>query len=460
MPAYFKIQAIDPCNNKSISGANSLSSKPVYRIIVNDLKDHVMKRTLSILGILLVTFLGLTFYATSSTEQTVSKGVILNFGDLDKMNFEHLDTVLVAASTLYEGDAIKELMQGEHYRDAWSTPVKVPVIFLDQIHGGLTILEEGGGNQTNSLDLESKEGIVYTLRSVNKSAEKFIPDFLRTLGLENIVVDGISAQHPYGALVAASLADSLDILHTHPQLVFVPKQPSLDTFNHRFGNRLYFLEYENDEGNNWTHFNHVVDLIDTDDLVELIIEEQKEITIDQSALIRARLFDLIIGDWDRHAKQWGWVIQDQEKGLTAIPIPSDRDNAFYNVGGIIPGIVSNKNITPELRPYKEDIDFLPALIKPFDSYFLYGVPVEDFTAEAKFLQSRLTDPVIHEALKTWPVDIYRLNGEEIKDKIKARRDDLLEYARRFHKILEERGKPAEPMAGFEKGEVPIRITNR
>jgi hypothetical protein len=47
----------------------------------------------------------------------------------------------------------------------------------------------------------------------------------------------------------------------------------------------------------------------------------------------------------------------------------------------------------------------------------------------------LTDEVVEKALHSWPDTLYQLNGEEIKEKIKARRDRLPEYAAKFYKIL-------------------------
>src|SRR5690606_7973010 len=118
-------------------------------------------------------------------------------------------------------------------------------------------------------------------------------------------------------------AESVGILHSFPKIVFVPKQSSLGDYNEKYGNRLFLLEYETESKKNWTHYQNVVEIIDTDDLQELKLKHGKQLQLDQNALVRARLFDLVIGDWDRHAKQWGWVIQKQGDHLNAIPLPVD-----------------------------------------------------------------------------------------------------------------------------------------
>ncbi len=54
----------------------------------------------------------------------------------------------------------------------------------------------------------------------------------------------------------------------------------------------------------------------------------KIILLDEASYIRARLFDMLIGDWDRHEDQWRWA-SFKENGKTIYrPIPRDRDQAF------------------------------------------------------------------------------------------------------------------------------------
>ena len=176
----------------------------------------------------------------------------------------------IAASTLYEGNGVKTIMQGEQYRKAWSTPVKVPILFLNKMEGKVTIMEEGGGNQTHSLKLQLENGVLMTLRSVTKDPSPLVPKVAETLGIQNIIVDGISAQHPYAALAVAKLSDNAGILNTRPKLVFVPKQEQLAEYNDKFGNRLFLLEYETEGNAQWLKLKNVDSLIDTEIMPFLI----------------------------------------------------------------------------------------------------------------------------------------------------------------------------------------------
>ena len=324
------------------------------------------------------------------------------------------------------------------------------MVYLDSLNGGLKIVKEGGGTQTHSLRLQSKDGILYSLRSINKDPESHVPDLAKKLGLENIIIDGISAQHPYGAVAAAYLSDLAGVLHTHPQPMFIPKQPFLEEFNEKFGNRIFLLEYETKSEVNWTPYNNVVNIIETDDLQELKMQMGNGLFIDKQALVRARLFDLLIGDWDRHSKQWGWVLQESEQGYKAIPLPGDRDIAFFKINGVIPAIISNKNITPMVRPFEKEIDHLSGLVYPFDVYFLRGTPEEIYIEEAKNLQQAFTEENIRGALKkAWAPSLYDLDGEEIITKMIQRKNDLQNYAIEFRKIIEARELITAPLKGSE-----------
>ncbi len=408
-----------------------------------------MKKIFITIGAVLVLFIILLYWSLNSTPKNYETSTIVNLDNVNTINFKDYDSLTISASTLYEASDFKKMMQGEHYRDAWATPVKVPVVFLDTLLGGLTIVKEGGGNQTKSLKLQDSIGNKYALRSINKTPAPLIPEFAKTLGLENIIIDGISAQHPYAATVVALLADAAHILHTSPKVYFIPKQEALEEYNEDYGNKLFLFEHETESKTNWTAIKNVSTIIETDDLQELKLKRGDTLKIDEHALVRARLFDLVIGDWDRHAKQWGWVIKEEENGQVAIPLPADRDNAFFNIGGIVPNIIASKNVTPEMRPFQKDIDYLPGLIQDFDVYFLKSTPEYVFVEEAQQLQKLLTDQVIENAVRQWPAQIYKLDGLEIENKLKSRRDELQTYAKEFQRLLVEKPYPTSPLKGSE-----------
>ncbi|MDN3493194.1 hypothetical protein [Winogradskyella bathintestinalis] len=408
------------------------------------------KRNILITFFLVILVIVLSIYwSVASTDKITSKSVLYNIENAETTNFRTYDSVELLPSDLYKADDVKKVIQGEQYRAAWSAKIKVPIVFLDTLKGGMTMVEKGGGKQTHSLEMLGADGITYTLRSVNKDAKLLIPEFLKSLKLENIVVDGISAQHPFAAILAAELAEKAHVLHTSPRMLFIPKQERLAHYNTDFGNKLYLLEYETKSEVNYTTLKNVQDIIDTDNLQELKLQLKDSLHIDARALVRSRLFDMLIGDWDRHTKQWGWAIQKTEREYTAIPVAGDRDNAFFKTDGLIPTLIANRHVVKELRSFEKDIDFMEGLVYPFDNYFLSQTPESIFIEEAEKLQSRLTDSVLNAALNVWPQNIRDLDGADIVLKIKERRDDLKEYAIQFYKIIQKKGKVTKPLKGSE-----------
>lgn len=404
-----------------------------------------MKKFFLLLLALFLIFLGLTYWSVSVKPERIKISEVIDRSG---------DSVTVIATNQYESSAVKRFMQGRNYRLAWKAPVKVPVFYLDSME----IVEEGGGKQTHSLDLRSPKDEIFSLRSINKDPEPLIPKIATTLGLENIVVDGVSAQHPYGALLSAALSDVAGILHTRPKAVYVPKQKKLGKYNESYGDKLYLLEYETEGKVNWTGFSNVLEIMDTDDLQKFKLKYPDKVNIDERALVRARLFDIWIGDWDRHAKQWGWIVTQQGEKFEAIPLGGDRDNAFFKIDGVIPTMLTNEIVQPMVRPFEKDIDHLPGHVYPFDVYFLRNVPEKIFIAEAKSLQKAFSNQKIKEAFEAWPKELRILNEKDIAEKLKKRRENLVEYARQFHEVTNERDLLKEPLKGSEDLELPEALT--
>lgn len=407
-----------------------------------------MKKLLTFILIVLILFIGLTYWSVSGSKNEFPRCKVID-PEGAEVNFKDYDSVKVIPSMLYKGNAVKKLMQGDNYRDTWATPVTIPVLFLDTLKGGMKFVKEGGGHQTHSLRFKSPDGTLYSMRSVNKDPQPLVPDIAKTLGLENIVVDGISGQHPFGAILASKLADAAGVRHTHPTMYFVPKQKALGKYNKEYGNRLFLMEYETEGETNWTDLKNVKEIVETDDLQELKMKLGDKLKVDKKELIKARLFDMLIGDWDRHAEQWGWILQEQHGTLEAIPMAGDRDNAFFYMDGVIPAILTNRHLNPLVRPYKKEIDFMEGLVYPFDVYFLHNTPEDMYVQEAKELQQLLSDRVIQEAFQAWPKPIAKRDEKEISEKIKSRRNSLVNYAKKFHKIVQKRGVLQEPLKGSD-----------
>lgn len=335
------------------------------------------------------------------------------------------------ASDQYKATPFKKKLFGENYRQEWQEDIEVPVFDIGSEHGGLKIVQRGGGQQTKSLRLEAEDGKQYVLRSIEKYAEGAIPGFLVDTFAEDLVQDQISASHPYGALVVPFLAEKADVYHTNPQIVLIPDDPRFGPYQTTFANTLAL--YEERPAGNWEEadfFGNSPDIESTSKVLKNL-QKDNDHYVDEKFVVKSRLFDMLIGDWDRHDDQWRWSEIDEGKGNRYRPIPRDRDQAFFVNEGFFPSIWKRKWALPKFEGFDEEIDWPSGLAfnaRYFDRSFLTSLEQQDWVDAAEELKSKMTDEVIEYAIKKWPQPIYELHGERIISHIKARRERLTEYA--------------------------------
>src|SRR5215470_12831554 len=118
-------------------------------------------------------------------------------------------TVKKSAGTQYAASGWKTMWWGKHYRKEWATPVSFPILHISTAYGGLKPLKVGGGHETKTLRLISSDGKEYVLRTVDKSLDVLVPNYLRGTAINDLVNDQVSTANPYAPLAIPTLADSL-----------------------------------------------------------------------------------------------------------------------------------------------------------------------------------------------------------------------------------------------------------
>ncbi|MEL7005671.1 MAG: hypothetical protein AAFN93_23515, partial [Bacteroidota bacterium] len=99
---------------------------------------------------------------------------------------------------------------------------------------------------------------------------------------------------------------------------------------------------------------------------------------------------------------------------------------------------SHKWGQPKFQGFHEkirDVEGLEFNARYFDRYFITESDWSVWEEEVLNIQKRLTDEVIENSVKSWPKEIYDLNGKVIIAKLKQRRDDLRIHARNFYEFL-------------------------
>ena len=349
------------------------------------------------------------------------------------------NTVLTKAGN-YNKNSFYKLFWGEHYRKEWNTPIVTKKVLLDTIHGGLKVYQLGGSRQTKSIRATDRNEREYTFRSVDKSFGGALPEITLGTFIEKLANDQVTISHPYSALVVAPLAEAAKIYHANPELVFVPKQNALGKYNDSAGNVLYTLEQRPDE--NWEtapNFGYSRKIVSTEKMLEKIMEDNDN-SVDQKAFVKARLFDMWIGDWGRHDDQWRWATFKDDKKTLYVPIPRDRDNAFTKFDGLLLKVLIPAAKAKHLQTFNNNLKKVNEFNFParhLDHHLMNEVTLEQWVNIAQTLQTNLTDAVIENAVRKMPQEVYNLSGQEIAGKLKARRGELVNWANTYYKFLTE-----------------------
>ena len=345
---------------------------------------------------------------------------------------------IVIPGPQYKRTAIHQLFWGRHYRKEWNTPVSMPLFYLDTAAGGLIPYESGGGTQSKSLKLRSIANREYVLRSVDKTFGRALPETYRGTFVEKILNDQVSIAHPYAAITVAPMAEAAKIYHTWPQIVYVPEQKALDSFNNEFANAPYLFEQRPD--GNWqeaSNFGNAIDIIGTDRVMEQIRSNSSH-RIDQQLYMRSRLFDMFIGDWGRHEDQWRWAVFTEGNKTIYRPIPRDRDQTYTKFDGFLLKFAKSAAGLGHLQSFDHSIKNVPEFNFParfLDRQMANETTLEQWVNTAKDLQTLLTDGVIDSSVKLLPPEVFPLSGTGIISKLKSRRDHLAKYAEEYYLFL-------------------------
>ena len=348
-------------------------------------------------------------------------------------------------SSVYSKDEITKSksfswLWGERYRKYFGTEILAPTVNLDTLYGGLKPVRKGGGHQSKSLRLVDNDGKEYVMRALRKNAvqylqavafkDKYIEGQFNDTYTEKLLMDVFTGSHPYAPFTIATLSDALGIYHTNPILYYVPKQLALGDYNSEYGNELYMIEERASDGHgNLESFGYSNTLISTDDLLKNLRKNDTHY-VDERAYVRARLFDMLIGDWDRHEDQWRWAVFKDKNGNDMYrPVPRDRDQAFSIMAdGFLLNIATT--LVPALRlmqSYDEELrspKWFNLEPYPLDMALINNADRTLWEAQAKHIQQNLTDSIIDKAFTYFPEEVNDETVDIIKRKLKGRRSNL------------------------------------
>jgi hypothetical protein len=168
---------------------------------------------------------------------------------------------------------------------------------------------------------------------------------------------------------------------------------------------------------------------------DLIEDNNKRVL--QKEVLKARLLDILIADWDRHMDQWKWGVRDTGRGKLYYPIPKDRDQAFFHSNGLLLAYLSRKRM-PFLKGLKykiADVNHLTAVSKDFDRVFLNDIDRREWDSVTAVFRRQMTDTAIQKAVKQMPPEIYAIDGKQTINKLISRRNDLGKKSLMYYDFL-------------------------
>jgi hypothetical protein len=334
----------------------------------------------------------------------------------------------------YRANGLHSMLMGRHYRAAWATPVPVNVLDLRTYGGGLKPVKKGGGRQTLSLTFEAPDGRRYKFRSTDKDPGPALEPKLRETLAETVLHDQISASHPGSPLVVDALTAAAGLPYVAHEMVVLPDDDGLGEFRQQFAGQFGMIEPVADEDHPLPPgFEGVTRVVETDRLFERIDADPKE-RVDARSYLKARLFDMFVGDWDRHERQWEWIQRGKDAPFQAYPV--DRDLAFIQFDGLLPGLMKGAHpMLVTFGPLYPKVLGLAWNSRVLDRRLLGGLELSAYHDAARELQLGLTDAAIEEAVHRLPQAWFAINGEHFITSLKSRRDRLPQIAEAFYHLL-------------------------
>lgn len=378
----------------------------------------------------------LTFYTVTDSVRKRYQAHLLNFADAEttsqtiaNLPLNYSDTSVAANTEYLPAKGLRQLFMGQNYRKEWSQPVTMKTLNISKEKGGLTITGIGGGRHTKSLRLKDPGGKEWVLRSMNKNPVLSIPGAYRNTVAADLVRELNTASHPYGALIIPGLTQPLDIIAAKPELFFVPDDPQLADYRQDFANKVCMLEerYSFHEGSKTKS---------TSELFSEMLKKNNHRPFEPDVL-KARLLDMLIGDYDRHFGQWQWSVGDTGAGKIYYPIPRDRDQAFFYSNGLSMKMIGSRTMRflKGFQPSVKNVDWLGYNAKDFDRVFLTSLDRNDWKNAVQNLTTLINDSVIRSAAGRLPAEIFAISGENIIRKLVSRRNEMQRKAMAYYEFI-------------------------
>lgn len=342
---------------------------------------------------------------------------------------------VVVPGARHAAGRVHRFLLGDTHRALWTTAIRAPVLDLERHAGGLTPYERGGSRQTRSLRFRAGDGRTLVFRALEKDPTQTWPEILRESPARSFAEDQISALLPGGPLAVSVLEDAAGLLHARPALFVLPDHPRLGEWRAEFAGSVGLLEERvRGTGTAVEAALGASEVIDTETLFAKLADGGHG--VDGPAFLAARLLDLVVGDWDRHADQWSWARFDVPAPRTWRPVPRDRDWALSRLDGPLYGLL--RLYMPKYQTFDArygSIYGLTLSAEPLDRRLLVWLDRAAWDSVTADLVRRLDDRAIDSAVGALPAEFAPASRAELARALRQRRDHLPGAAAAFYRQL-------------------------
>ena len=329
---------------------------------------------------------------------------------------------------------------GEHYRTLYSTPITAEAVTFNTLLGGMVVMDQA--EDFHGLFISDRQNRMYMLKPLGGSTSFLESKFFREMYnkkdfkgtyLDEFIGDAYTIINPYTFLAADRMARVAGLSFNNSRIFFLQGGATEDTIANgtSIRNKLISLR---DEPDTATQKN----ILSTEELLKQI-RRSKYSKVDQEKYVAGRLYDMLIGDWNKIPENWNWRAARTADSILFSPIVIDRNHAFTKVDGFLfkqmlnvlgLGFITNYSNHPK------DIKKINKLGYTLDMALANGTDESIWKQQALNLQQTLTDSVIDEAFRLLPVEIQGKETDAIKAKLLVRRDSLPYMAHRYYQQLQ------------------------
>lgn len=337
------------------------------------------------------------------------------------------------------GDFYNKLW-GMHYRPLYYKPVSVRAASLQSLFGGLSIEQQIP--KMHGLVLNDEGENLYFLRPLGGSTSFMESGFFRHIYhpedfkdtyLGDFISEAYTIAHPYAFIASGQMADKLGLLSFNPDVVYISETAECDTIADGSSLKNKMVAIAEIPGiDKYKYVSSTEKLVDT-------LHLSHAYTLNQEKYIRTRLFDMLIGDWNKIPESWNWLGVERNDSIIYEPVVVDRSYGFTKVEGKFFKPLLNMLGVSFITNYEgqvKNVMNMNQLGYALDIALTHSTDEALWVSEAKYIQDIITDAVIENAFSRLPSEMQDSNIDEIKKKLKERRNSLIKTAQDYYRILQ------------------------